>query len=182
MRVKDVMIPVVECLEPEMALRDASERMKALDIDPMPVCENERLVGLLSGSAVMAVAAREGLAAGSTIVRAAMTTDFVCCSGDQSLADAVRHICETLGPDARGRVPVTDDAGDLAGIVSIADLKRRAEEDVTGGVTAAGEVEAVSDLVSYKEDRVDYMSDESFPASDPQPPPTAIGPSNGGSD
>jgi hypothetical protein len=35
----------------------------------------------------------------------------------------------------------------------------------------------IEDLYLYEDDPIDYMSAESFPASDPPPPPSAITPS-----
>jgi hypothetical protein len=38
------------------------------------------------------------------------------------------------------------------------------------------DVESISELVRFEEDPVDFMNDASFPASDPIPPPTSVGP------
>ncbi len=170
MLVKDVMIPVVGHVEPDMTMRDAAERMKSLNLSPMPVVENDRVVGLLTEKAVMELAATDGLAAGSHHVRDIMSTEVVCCSAGQEVADALRHLDE----GSPARVPVIDDEKRLVGIVSFADLRKR-ERLESGEETAVSDVESISDLVDFDDDRVDYMSDSSFPASDPIPPPTTLG-------
>jgi hypothetical protein len=46
----------------------------------------------------------------------------------------------------------------------------------------APEEPPLEDLFEFTQDRVDFMSAESFPASDPLPPPSAIAPSDGDRD
>jgi len=41
----------VEVIGPEATLEDAASRMDALDIGPLPVCENDRLVGMITDRA-----------------------------------------------------------------------------------------------------------------------------------
>jgi hypothetical protein len=52
-------------------------------------------------------------------------------------------------------------------------------QDAPNPVDAVEAVESIDSLVSFDDDRVDYMSDESFPASDPPPPPTRLAPADG---
>jgi CBS domain-containing protein len=48
MQLKDVMTPGVEVIAPEASISDAAEKMRYLDLGPLPVCEGERLVGMLT--------------------------------------------------------------------------------------------------------------------------------------
>jgi CBS domain-containing protein len=48
MPLKDVMTPEVEVITPEASLYEAATKMSHHDIDPLPVCEGERLVGMLT--------------------------------------------------------------------------------------------------------------------------------------
>jgi CBS domain-containing protein len=169
-QVKDVMIPVVGHVEPDMNLRDAAERMKALNMDPMPVVDGGKVVGVLGEQRLVELAAADGLAMGSHRVREAMTSDVPCCSADEDVESALRHF--VAGTTAR--IPVVDGDQHLVGLVSLADLQKRALAEA-GGVAAVSDVESVSELVQFDDDRVDFMSDSSFPASDPIPPPTSLG-------
>lgn len=168
MQVKDIMIPVVDSVTPETTLREASEKIKALDIDPLPVCEDGRIVGLVTEQAMMARAAQDLLATGSVPVSDVMDREVVCCSLTESVSEALGHLEDALHGQARGRVPVTDSEGKLAGIVSLADLRTHAT-DRDAGESAVEDVASVDQLVQFSDDRVDYMSDASFPASDPPP-------------
>jgi len=46
MQVSDVMTRDAECISPEATIQNAAERMNALDVGSLPVCENDRLVGV----------------------------------------------------------------------------------------------------------------------------------------
>ena len=61
MQLKDVMTPEVEVITPEASIYEAAEKMSHLDIGPLPVCEGERLVGMLTDRdiTVRAVAAAD---------------------------------------------------------------------------------------------------------------------------
>jgi predicted transcriptional regulator len=177
MNVENVMTPLVESAHPDDTLRDAAEKMKALDLDPLPVTQDGRVVGCVTNDEVNAQARKEGLSAGSTQVREIMTSDVHCVRSDVHIREALEQIGHD--PDARAfsRLPVVDGAGKLVGSVAIESLRRRLQqEEPDAGVAAVHGVESISSLVDYDSDRVDYMSDESFPASDPLPPPSTLAP------
>jgi hypothetical protein len=70
-----------------------------------------------------------------------------------------------------------DADGSLVGTVARDALKKGEEEDsVTEGTAAVFGVESISSISDIADDPVEYMNDESFPASDPPPPPGAFGP------
>ena len=48
MQAKDLMTTNVECISPEMTIRDAAQKMKALDVGFLPACENDRLIRALT--------------------------------------------------------------------------------------------------------------------------------------
>lgn len=48
MQLKDVMTHDVEVVRPDATLAEAAERMKSLDVGPLPVCDGDRLVGMLT--------------------------------------------------------------------------------------------------------------------------------------
>lgn len=170
MQVREVMIPIAGHVDPDDSLRDAAEKMKALNLNPMPVVDAGKVVGVLTEQGMIERAERDGLAVGSQLVRDAMSTDVVCCSADEPIESAL----ERIDKSRTARAPVVDSAGHLVGIVSAIDLRKR-EEIVPGEVTAVSDVESISELVHFDEDSVDFMSDASFPASDPIPPPSSLG-------
>jgi len=169
MKVKDVMIPVIGHVSPNDSLRDAAEQMKALNLSPMPVVEDGRVAGVLTEQLLLDHVRSDGLAVGAHRVGEVMSTNIVCCNEDDPLDRALERVEE--GHTAR--LPVINSDQCLVGIVSLDDLRRGMAAG--SGETAVSQVESISDLVDFDEDSVDFMSDASFPASDPIPPPTSLG-------
>jgi predicted transcriptional regulator len=163
------MIPAVGHVSPDDSLRDAAEQMKALNLSPMPVVQDGKVIGLLTEQVLLDRVRSDGLAIGAHRVADALSTEILCCAEEDPIDRALDRIEE--GHTAR--LPVLDRERHLVGIVSVADLQRGLHADA--GESAVSDVEAVSELVHFDEDRVDFMSDASFPASDPIPPPTALG-------
>lgn len=174
MQVRDVMTPAIGSIGPDVDLRRASEQVKALDIDPLPVLQDGHVVGLLFERDVDEYAHGAGLATSSRHVSDVMRTNVLCCLESETIGRAIERIEAVETPDMNRRIPVVDDQQRLVGLVALADLHRRE----TGGdeLTTAGAVSSIDQRVTFDEDKVDYMSDGSFPASDPLPPPTTIGP------
>ena len=118
MKIKDVMTKSVETVRPDQTLQEAASRMKSLDVGPMPVCENDRLVGMLTDRDIVVRAAAEGRDVRTTKVRDAMTSDVVVCSEDDDVKDAAR----TMKDRQIRRLVVVDGQKRVAGIVSLGDI------------------------------------------------------------
>jgi CBS domain-containing protein len=166
------MIREFESVSPGDSLRDAVEKMKALDLDPLPVCEDGTLVGMITEAGIQDAARRLGLAAGSATAREAMTKEIAACYIDEPIEEA--HRKQEQNPtiqDCRGML-VLDRSGQLVGIVAARALATGKDErpSVTGAVGAG------APKVSFKSDPVDHMSEESFPASDAPAPPSSADP------
>lgn len=175
MQVRELMSPIAESVHPDDPLRDASEKMKALELDPMPVTEGNRLVGVLTAEGVQACAQKAGLGAGAIPARDAMSTSITSVTADESAHDALARLQPDVRDNRRARLPVVDGSDNLVGSVTVDTLRRHVEEPGEG-VAAVFAVESISSLVDFDQDRVDFMSDESFPASDPIPPPSSLAP------
>jgi predicted transcriptional regulator len=77
MQLKDVMTPGVEVIAPEASIYEAAEKMSHLDIGPLPVCDGERLVGMLTDRDITVRAVAAGRDPRMTPVRDIMTPDVV---------------------------------------------------------------------------------------------------------
>jgi CBS domain-containing protein len=122
-KVRDVMHAGAETVRPEDTIKRAASLMQAVDVGPLPVCDGERLVGIITDRdiAVRAVAAGRDP---STLVREAMTTEIVYVRADQDVDDAI----ELMQRHEVRRLPVIE-AGRLVGMVSLADLARKTSEE-----------------------------------------------------
>src|SRR5262245_56067255 len=118
MKVFDVMTQGVECIRPEATLREAADKMKALDIGPLPVCENDRLVGMLTDRDITVRATAAGVPPGLGQVRDVMTPDIVYCFEDQDIVEAA----QLMEQNQIRRLVVLNRDKRLVGIVSLGDL------------------------------------------------------------
>ncbi len=125
---RDVMTRDVETVNPEDTLRECAEKMRALNVGPIPVCENGKLVGMITDRDIVVRAVALGHDPASTKVRDVMTDDVETCSQDASVEEAAK-----LMKDKQiRRVLVLDDNQKLAGIVALGDLSQDGDDRLTG--------------------------------------------------
>jgi CBS domain-containing protein len=129
MLVSEVMTRGVECTNPEATLQEAAEKMKQLDVGPLPVCEDDRLVGMLTDRDITIRATADGEDPWTGRVREFMTPEVVYCFDDQDVADAA-HIMEDK--QVR-RLIVLNRSHQLVGIVSLGDLAVETGDDQLSG-------------------------------------------------
>src|SRR5437016_12018057 len=84
MQAKDLMTKNVECISPEMPIRDAAQKMKALDVGFLPVCENDRLIGALTDRDIVLRTIANGKDVEYSKARDVMTNDAFWCYEDQT--------------------------------------------------------------------------------------------------
>src|SRR5438876_10675455 len=118
MRVSDVMTRGVECTRPDATLQEAAAKMKSLDVGPLPVCDNDRLVGMVTDRDITVRAAAEGEAPADVRVRDVMTPEVVYCFEDALVVDAAL----LMQQKQVRRLAVLDRDNRLVGIVSQGDL------------------------------------------------------------
>ncbi len=124
-RVEDIMSTGVTVVSPDQPLREAAQLMADLDIGSLPVCDGDRLLGILTDRdiAVRAVAAGRGV---DTPVQDVMSGDVLCVASDQPVEDVMRDMASA---QVR-RIPVVDSDHRLVGIVSLGDLALVEQENV----------------------------------------------------
>jgi CBS domain-containing protein len=117
MRVAEVMNPV-ETIEPDATLRRAAQRMRDLDVGSIPVCNGDRLVGIITDRDVTVRATAEGKDPATCKVEQAMTphVDYVIADDD------VQHAAQLMQEKQVRRLPVLDGQHRLVGTVSLGDL------------------------------------------------------------
>lgn len=137
MRVSDVMTRGVECASPDDTLQEAAAKMRALDIGPLPVCQDGRLVGMITDRDITVRATAEGAAPLLIRVGDVMTPEVISCYGDEDVVDAAR----LMEQRQVRRLVVLDRNKRLVGIVSLGDIAIETGDVQTAGIT----LEAVSD-------------------------------------
>lgn len=131
MQVQEVMTRQVECVSPDTSLSEAARKMRDLDVGPMPVCEGEQVVGILTDRDIAIRAVAEGLDPNSTTAGEIMTRGVSSCFEDQEVGEAA-----SLMQDKQiRRLVVLNHGGQLVGIVSLGDLAVRSGDDERSGET-----------------------------------------------
>lgn len=137
MQIKNIMTRNVEVIRPETTLQEAAETMKRLNVGPLPVCEDDRLVGMLTDRDIAVRAVAEGQDPWTDHVRDVMTPDIVYCYEDQDVREAAKLMKEK---QIRRLVVLNRDKR-LVGIVSLGDLAVDTGDEELAGAT----LEAVSE-------------------------------------
>lgn len=131
MLVKDVMSRDVQVTQPHTTLREAAELMKALDVGPLPVCDGDRLVGIVTDRDIVVRSVAEGQDCWEGRVRDAMSTDIAYCFDDDDIAIATRQMKE----HQLRRLLVLNRDKRLVGIVSLGDLAVQTGDNQVSGDT-----------------------------------------------
>jgi CBS domain-containing protein len=137
MQVKDVMTRDVTTIGLNATLEEAAAKMSVLDIGPLPVHDGETLVGVITDRDIIVRAIATGLDPIQARVSDALTPVVIYCFEDQDVSVAERLMEE----NQVRRLVVLDRDHQLAGIVSLADLARRTEDEAQIGHV----VEAISE-------------------------------------
>ena len=118
MDLRDVMSRNVEVVNASASLEDAAIKMKNLDVGLIPVCDGDRLQGVLTDRDITIRATANGRDPKITKVTDVMTTDIAYCLEDQEVEEAVSLM------EARQirRLPILNQNKSLVGIVSLADI------------------------------------------------------------
>jgi CBS domain-containing protein len=138
MQLREIMTPHVEVIHPDATLQEAAEKMQRLDVGPLPVCDGERLVGMLTDRDITVRATAQGRDPKTTRVREVMTGEVLYCFEDQD----IREAAEVMEKSQIRRLVVLNRDKQLVGIVSLGDLAVRADQsqlpDEEVGETLAG--------------------------------------------
>src|SRR5205823_7269417 len=89
-QVKEVMTPGVEVIHPDATLEEAAQEMKTLDVGPLPVCDQDRLLGMLTDRDITVRAVAEGRNPSTTKVRDVLTPDIAYCFADEDIREEAR--------------------------------------------------------------------------------------------
>ena len=123
MNVREIMSTDVRCAKPDNTIVEAAGLMLSLDVGAVPVCDEDRLAGMLTDRDITLRVAAEGRDPRRTRVREAMSAGIIAVFEDQSVEEAERVMEEK---QVR-RLPVLNREKRLVGIVSLGDLATKSQ-------------------------------------------------------
>jgi CBS domain-containing protein len=129
MQIKEVMTTGVEVVRPDDTLQEAARRMKSIDVGPLPVCDGDRLLGMITDRDIIIRATAEGRDPKVTRVKDAMTPGVVYVFEDQDVEEAASLMKERQ----IRRLVVLDRDKRLVGILSLGDIAADIQDEELSG-------------------------------------------------
>lgn len=124
-KVSDIMHRGAKVVSPDSKVTEAARLMREGDFGAIPVCENDRLVGMITDRDICCRAVAEEMNLADAKVSEVMTDEVLTCYEDSDISEL-----EQLMSDRQiRRVPVLNSEKRLVGIVSLANLARSAEDE-----------------------------------------------------
>jgi CBS domain-containing protein len=129
MKVKDIMTKNVVVIQPDNTVQEAGQKMRDFDIGIMPVCENDRIEGMLTDRDIVVRSIASGQNPVASKVRDVMSTVVFFCYEEESLEEAGK----IMKLNQVHRLIVMDHNKRITGILSLGDLILKSGDDVLAG-------------------------------------------------
>jgi CBS domain-containing protein len=118
MEIREIMTRDVEVVAPNASLQTAAQRMKELNVGSLPVCDGERLLGMVTDRDITIRATAGGKNPTQTPVSDTMSSGITYCFEDQP----VNEVAQVMEEKQIRRLPILNRQKKLVGIVSLGDL------------------------------------------------------------
>ena len=139
MKLREIMSDHVEVIHPDDSLQTAAEKMRDRDIGFLPVCDGDRLIGVLTDRDLITRGLADGLESKALLGRDLVTSPAIYCFDDQSIEEAAK----LMHDNQIRRLVVLSRDKQMVGVVSLGDLAMTASDKLTGDV-----LQSVSEPVS----------------------------------
>jgi CBS domain-containing protein len=137
MKVSEVMTTDVETVSADQTAREAASFMLRADAGSIPVCEGDRVIGIITDRDIAVRGVAEGRGP-DTPVSELMSDGIICAREDED----IQTVAQRMSEEQIRRLPVLDAEDKLCGIVSLGDLARETRDETAEqaleGVSAPG--------------------------------------------
>jgi CBS domain-containing protein len=144
MKVHEIMTAHARCVAPDNTLVEAAGLMRELDVGALPVCDHDRLAGMLTDRDLVVRAIADGRDPNETTVGDVLSAGVVHVLADQDVEDAARIMEEKQ----IRRLAVLNRQKRLVGIVSLGDIATSSQPAFSGA--ALRDVSTPADLSARK--------------------------------
>lgn len=134
MKISEVMTTDVEKIRADQTAREAASFMLRADAGSIPVCEGDKVIGIITDRDIAVRGVAEGRGP-DTPVSELMSDGVICAHEDED----IETVAQRMSDEQVRRLPVLDTEQRLIGIVSLGDLARE-----TRGETAHEALEGIS--------------------------------------
>lgn len=131
MKLREIMTSEVEVIHPNDTLQTAARKMHDRDIGFLPVCDGDRLIGVLTDRDLIMRALAEGMESKSMLGRDLVTSPAIYCFDDQSVDEAAKIMHDN---QIRRLVILSRGNKRMVGVVSLGDLAMNIDDKTSGEV------------------------------------------------
>lgn len=125
MKLKEIMKRPVVSISADYCVSRAAQVMGNSGFGFLPVIDSGRIVGVVTGKDLATRAAAKRISLESALVSGIMSSPPICLDGDADVEDALI----LMRQQSIRRIVVTEPAGTISGVVSMADLEGSAVDD-----------------------------------------------------
>jgi len=125
MKISEIMTTNVECVSPETNISELAQKMKALDVGFLAVCQNDRIAGTVTDRDIVI----RGLAS-STDIKSMKAADVI--SKDVHWCyetDDIKDVAKKMREKEVRRMLILNEGKRLVGVVSIGDIAKVEEKE-----------------------------------------------------
>jgi len=130
MKLKEIMTSNVEVIHPNDTLQTAARKMHDRDIGFLPVCDGDRLIGVMTDRDLITRALADGMDSKAMLGRDLVTSPAIYCFDDQSVDEAAKLMHDN---QIRRLVILSRDKR-MVGVVSLGDLAMNIDDKKSGDV------------------------------------------------
>lgn len=116
MKVADIMTKEVDTCNPEHSLQEVAAKMKEINVGSIPICENEKLVGIITDRDIVVRGIADNLSLESAVSEI-LSENMVTGSKDMTVEEAA----ELMADHQIRRLPIVENEK-VIGIVSLGDI------------------------------------------------------------
>ncbi|HEV2611060.1 MAG TPA: CBS domain-containing protein [Noviherbaspirillum sp.] len=126
-QIAEIMTRDVTSISPQESVRRAAQMMDELNVGAIPVCDGDKLIGMVTDRDITIRAVASGASPDDTPVQQVMTSEVSWCFDDQQ----VDEVMEQMRDAQIRRIPVMDhNTHAMIGIVSLGDIATKHSAEV----------------------------------------------------
>ena len=129
--IKEIMSSDVEVITPNDTLQTAARKMRDHNIGFLPVCDGEKLVGVISDRDVIVRGLADGMESRALVGYDLISTPPIYCFDDQDVEEAMQIMQQN---QIRRLVILTRDEKQMVGVLSLGDVALYSEDDDSGNI------------------------------------------------
>lgn len=134
--VAEIMTRGVRSLTPNDTVVRAAQAMDELNVGVLPICEGDKLVGMVTDRDIVVRGVAQGSEPKSTKLADVMSTNVRCARED----DDVDEVLSRMAEQQIRRMPVVDENEHLVGIISLGDIAAKDPEDEVDVAMSLGDI------------------------------------------